>query len=66
MYDSYFQTCATFLMSNGHVFVLFVFTNHQFNHSYVCGYLEKSPMAEKLRTAELLYFNVTSLPVRKI
>jgi hypothetical protein len=50
--------CATFLMSNGHVCVLFVFTNHQFNHSYVCGYLEKSSMAVlKLRTAGLLYFN---------
>ena len=59
MYESYFQTCATFLMSNGHVFVLFVFTNHQFNHSYVCGYLEKSPMA-----VLKLYFNVTSLPVK--
>jgi hypothetical protein len=56
-------------MSNGHVCLLFVFTNRQFNHSYVRGYLEKSPIAVlKLTTAELLYFNVTtwsySLPVK--
>jgi hypothetical protein len=69
MYDSYFQTCATLLMSNGHVCLLFVFTNCQFNHSYVGGYLEKSPIAVlKLTTAGLLYFSVTtwsySLPVK--
>ena len=45
MYDSYFQTCATLLMSNGHVCLLFVFIHRQFNHSYVRGYLEKSPIA---------------------
>jgi hypothetical protein len=69
MYDSYFQTYATLLVSNGHVFLLFVFTNRQFNHSYVPGYLEKSPIAIlKLTTPGLLYFNVTtwsySLPVK--
>jgi hypothetical protein len=50
MYDSYFQICATLLVcrrqgasvSYGHVCLLFVFTNRQFNHSYVRGYLEKS------------------------
>ena len=59
MYDSYFQTCPTLLVSYGHVFLLFVFTNRQFNHSYVRGYL---------KTPGLLYFNVTtwsySLPVK--
>ena len=69
MHDSYFQTCATLLMSNGHVCLLFVFTNRQFNHSYVRGYLEKSLIAVlKLTTPGLLYFNVTtwsySLPVK--
>ena len=55
MYDSYFQTCATLLMSNGHVCLLFVFTHRQFNHSYVRGYLEKSPIAVlKLTTAGVI------------
>ena len=65
MHDSYFQTCATLLMSNGHVCLLFVFTNRQFNHSYVRGYLEKSPIAVlKLTTAGFLYFIVTTWPVK--
>jgi len=64
MYDSYFQTCATLLVcrrqgasvSYGHVCFLFVFTNRSFNHSYVRGYLEKSPIAVlKLTTAGLLF-----------
>jgi hypothetical protein len=60
MYDSYFQTCATLLMSNGHVCLLFVFTNRQFNHSYVRGYLEKSPIAVlKLTTADVVKFLAT-------